>query len=167
MSSRHKFTVQTTRQKRLAHGDNAVAYIFCHVACFVEVPSNFLSKNMSSAQLRLYLHKTDRSRFIISTFRHFCLKTRFQHMWRPTEHWTTLIHLYYDIPEALQFDGNDLRRELAKDPTMKFDIKRDHRVPNLHGIYHDRYKPGKQTINCYYACKPGEEHVHAPPTGKW
>jgi len=77
------------------------------------------------------------------------------------------MHLYYDIPKALQFDGNDLKEQLRKDPAMQIDIKRDHRLPNLHGIYHDRYKPGKQTINCYYACKPGEEHVHAPPTGKW
>jgi hypothetical protein len=30
MSARHIFTAQTTRQKRLAHGDNAVAYFFCH-----------------------------------------------------------------------------------------------------------------------------------------
>jgi hypothetical protein len=29
MSARHNFTAQTTRQKRLAHGDNAVAYFFC------------------------------------------------------------------------------------------------------------------------------------------
>jgi hypothetical protein len=77
------------------------------------------------------------------------------------------MHLYYDIPKALQFDGNDLKEQLRKDPAMQIDIKRDHRLPNLHGIYHDRYKPGKQTINCYYACKPGKEHVHAPPIGKW
>jgi hypothetical protein len=30
MSARHIFTAQTTRQKRLAHGDNAVTYFFCH-----------------------------------------------------------------------------------------------------------------------------------------
>jgi hypothetical protein len=30
MSARHNFTAQTTRQKRLAHGNNAVAYFFCH-----------------------------------------------------------------------------------------------------------------------------------------
>jgi hypothetical protein len=29
MSARHIFTAQTTRQKRLSHGDNAVAYFFC------------------------------------------------------------------------------------------------------------------------------------------
>ena len=152
MLSRHNFTVQTTRQKRLAHDDNAVAYFFCHVAFQPEVPSHYLSTNMSSAQLRLYLRPEDRSRFIISTFRDFCRKTRFQHKWRPTEHWTALMHLYYDIPKALQYDGNDLKEQLRKDLAMQIDIKRDHRLPNLHGIYHDRYKPGKQTINCYYAC---------------
>jgi hypothetical protein len=29
MPARHNFTAQTTRQKRFAHGDNAVAYFFC------------------------------------------------------------------------------------------------------------------------------------------
>jgi hypothetical protein len=167
VSSRHIFSVQTTRKKRLAHGGCTLLSPAVHVACFLEVPSNFLSTTMSSSQLRLYLQKTDRSRFIISTFKHFCRNTRFQHKWRPTEHWTALIHLYYDIPKALQFDGNDLKRELGKDPTMKFDIKRDHKLPNLHGIYYDKYKPATQTIHCYYACKPGEEHVIAPPMGKW
>ena len=28
MSARHNFTAQITRQQRLAHGDNAVAYFF-------------------------------------------------------------------------------------------------------------------------------------------
>jgi hypothetical protein len=28
MPARHNFTAQTTRQKRLAHGDNTVAYFF-------------------------------------------------------------------------------------------------------------------------------------------
>jgi hypothetical protein len=51
---------------------------------------------------------------------------------------------------------------------MRIDIKRHHKLPNLHGIYHDQYRPDtKKNIHCYYACKPGEEHVHAPPTEKW
>jgi hypothetical protein len=79
-----------------------------------------------------------------------------------------LIHVYYDIPKPLKFNGNDLKDELRKDPTMKMDIKRDRMLPNLHGIYHDQYRPCKQqTVHCYYACKPGKEHVHAPPTEKW
>jgi hypothetical protein len=48
MSSRHNFTAQTTRQKRLAHGDNAVAYFFCHTSYQVEskhlIASSILSK---------------------------------------------------------------------------------------------------------------------------
>jgi hypothetical protein len=70
------------------------------------------------------------------------------------------MHLYYDIPEPLKFNGNDLKDELRKDPAMKMDIKRDQKLPNLHGIYHDQYN-----VHCYYACKPGKEHVHAPATG--
>ena len=168
VSSRHNFTVQTTRQKRLAHGDNAVAYIFCHVAFQLVVPSKFLSTNMSSAQMILFHKPRDRSRFILGTFRHFCRMTRFQHKWRPAEHWTALMHLYYDIPESLRFNGDDLKDELRRDPAMRIDIKRHHKLPNLHGIYHDQYRPDKKkNIHCYYACKPGEEHVHAPPTGKW
>jgi hypothetical protein len=78
------------------------------------------------------------------------------------------MHLYYDIPESLRFNGNDLKDQLRKDPAMKIDIKRDQRIPNFHGIYHDQYRPKKkQTVHCYYVCKPGEEHVIAPPTGKW
>jgi hypothetical protein len=75
--------------------------------------------------------------------------------------------LYYDIPEHLKFNGNDLKDELRKDPAIKIDITRDQKLPNLHGIYHDQYRPGKQNVHCYYACKPGTEHVHAPTTGKW
>ena len=137
-----------------------------HVACQLEVPIAKLSTNMSSAQMRLYLKPTDRSRFILGTFRHCCRETRFQHKWRPTEHWTALMHLYYDIPEPRKFNGNDLKDELRKDPAMKIDIKRDQKLPNLYGIYHDQYRPGKQNVHCYYACKPGKEHVHAPTTGK-
>jgi hypothetical protein len=125
-----------------------------------------LSKNMSSAQLRLSLQHADRSRFILSTFKHFCRVTRFQRKWRPAEHWTALMHLYYDIPEPLKFNGNDLSNVLRKDPVMQNEIKRDQNLPNLHGIYHDQYKPGKWNTHCYYACKPGEEYVHALPTGK-
>jgi hypothetical protein len=78
------------------------------------------------------------------------------------------MHLYYDIPMQLKFNGNDLNNALRKDPAMKNDIKRDQKLPNVYGIYHDHYKPVGQNIHCYYACKPGEEYVHAPPTGnKW
>jgi hypothetical protein len=52
---------------------------------------------------------------------------------------------------------------------MKIDIKRDQKLPNLYGMYHDhahQYRPGKQIVRCYYACKPGKEHVHAPTIGK-
>jgi hypothetical protein len=46
MSARHNFTAQTTRQKRLAHGDNAVAYFFCHSSAQVDpkhlIPSSIL-----------------------------------------------------------------------------------------------------------------------------
>jgi hypothetical protein len=58
----------------------------------------FLSINMSYCQMRLYLKPTDRSRFILGTFRHFCRAKRFQRKWRPTEHWTALMHLYYEYP---------------------------------------------------------------------
>ena len=55
-----------------------------------------------------------------------------------------------------------------KDPVMQNEIKQDQNLPNLHGIYHDKYKPGKQNTHCYYACKPGEEYVHAlPKEKKW
>jgi hypothetical protein len=30
MSARQNFTAQTTREKRLAHGNNAITYFFCH-----------------------------------------------------------------------------------------------------------------------------------------
>jgi hypothetical protein len=45
------------------------------------------------------------------------------------------MHLYYDIPKALQFNGNDLKEELRKDLAMKNDIKPDHKVPNAYGTY--------------------------------
>ena len=77
------------------------------------------------------------------------------------------MHLYFDIPEPLKLNGNDLKDELRKDPAMQIDIKRDQKLPNLYGIYHDQYRPGKQNVHCYYACKPGKEHIHAPPIGKW
>jgi hypothetical protein len=94
--------------------------------------ASFLSTNMSSTQMRLCLQQRDKSRFILGTFRHFCRETRFQRKWRPTEHWTALMHLYYDIPMQLKFNGNDLNNALRKDPAMKNDIKRDQKLPNLH-----------------------------------
>jgi hypothetical protein len=33
------------------------------------------------------------------------------------------MHLYYDIPELLKFNGNDLKDELSRDKAMKMDIK--------------------------------------------
>jgi hypothetical protein len=123
---------------------------------------------MSSAQLRLYLKPEDQSRFILGTFKHFSRERRFQRKWQPTEHWTALMHMYYDKPEPLKCNGNNLKDELRKDPVMKTNIKQDHKLPNLHGIYHDQYRPGKQNIHCYYACKPVKAHVYAPSTGeKW
>jgi hypothetical protein len=77
------------------------------------------------------------------------------------------MHSYYDIPVHLKLNGNDLKDELRKVPAMKMDIKRDQNLPNFHGIYHDQCRPGTgQNIHCYYACKPVEEHVLAPPTRK-
>ena len=35
------------------------------------------------------------------------------------------MHLYYDIPKPLKFNGNDLKDELRKDRAMEMDIKRD------------------------------------------
>jgi hypothetical protein len=90
---------------------------------------------MSSAQMTLYLKPEDQSWFILSTLRHFSHKTRFQRKWRPTEHWTTLMHLYHDIPEPLKFNGNDLKDALGRDKAMKKDIKQNHNLPNLHTEY--------------------------------
>jgi hypothetical protein len=52
------------------------------------------------------------------------------------------MHLYYDIPEPIEFNGSDLGNVLRKDPAMQNEIKRDQNLPNLLGIYHDQYKPG-------------------------
>jgi hypothetical protein len=128
--------------------------------------ASFLSTNMSFTQMRLCLQQTDRFRFILGIFRHFCRETRFQRKWRPTEHGTTLKHLYHDIPEPLKFNGNDLSNVLRKDPSMQNEIKRDQNLPNLHGIYRDQYKPSWQNTHRCYVCKPGEEYVHATPKGK-
>jgi hypothetical protein len=54
------------------------------------------------------------------------------------------MHLYYDIPESLRFNGDDLKDELRRDLTMWIDIKQQHKLPNLHGIYHDQYRPIKR-----------------------
>jgi hypothetical protein len=48
---------------------------------------------------------------------------------------------------------------------MKIDINRDHKLPNLRGVYRDQHIPCKQ-VHRYHACKPGEERVHAPPQGR-
>jgi hypothetical protein len=47
----------------------------------------------------------------------------------------TLMHLYYDIPELLTFNGNDLKDELRKDKATKMDIKQDGRLSNLQMVY--------------------------------
>ena len=44
------------------------------------------------------------------------------------------MHLYYDIPEPLKFNGNDLNDELRRDKAMKKDIKQNHKLPNLHMV---------------------------------
>jgi hypothetical protein len=85
--------------------------------------------------------------------------------WDVTNHITTLMHLYHDIPEPLKFNGNDLSNVLRKDPSMQNEIKQDQNLPNLHGIYHDQYKLSWWNTHCYYACKPSKEYVHAPPKG--
>ena len=77
---------------------------------------------------------TNRSWFILGTFKHFCCVTCFQCKWCPAEHWTALMHLYYDIPEPLKFNGNDLNDELRRDKTIKMDIKQNHKLPNLHMV---------------------------------
>jgi hypothetical protein len=92
--------------------------------------------------MRLCLQQRDQFWFILGIFRHFCHATGFQRKWRPTEHWTTLMQLYHDIPERLKFNGNDLSNVLQKDPSMQNEIKQDQDLPNLHGIYRDQYKPG-------------------------
>jgi hypothetical protein len=96
--------------------------------------ASFLSTNMSFTQMRLCLQQTDQFWFILGIYRHFCHETRFQRKWRPVEHLTALMHLYYDIPELLKFKGNDLNDELRRDKTMKMDIKQNHKLPNLHMV---------------------------------
>ena len=49
---------------------------------------------------------------------------------------------------------------------MSVDTRRDHNLPNMHGIYHGQYKTGNKNVHCYYACEPGQEYVYAPPQGK-
>jgi hypothetical protein len=71
---------------------------------------------------------------ILGMFKHLCRVNRFQRKWRPAEHWTALIHLYYDIPEPLKFNGNDLNDELRRDKAMEMDIKQNHKLPNLHMV---------------------------------
>jgi hypothetical protein len=93
-----------------------------------------MSTNMSSVQVRLSIQHADRSRFILGTFKLFCHVTRFQRKWRPAEHWTALMHVYYDIPEPLKFNGSDLSNVLRKVPAIQNEIKRDQNLPNLHGI---------------------------------
>ena len=147
---------------------SGIALSFSPRCCRAGADASFLSKNMSSSQMRLSLQHANRSWFILGTFKHFCRVTHFQRKWRPTEHWTTLMQLYHVIPEPLKFNGNDLSNVLRKDPSMQIEIKWDQDLPNFHGIYRDQYKPGWRKTHCYYACKPGEEYVHAlPKEKKW
>ena len=53
MSARHNFTAQTTRQKRLAHGDNATAYFFCSDVLPMSAPSP-LAAPPPASELRRY-----------------------------------------------------------------------------------------------------------------
>jgi hypothetical protein len=99
--------------------------------CCAGADASFLSTNMSSAQLRLSLQHADRSWFILGTFKHFGCATHFQCKWHPAEHWMAQMHLWYDIPEPLKFNGNDLNDELRRDKAMKMDIKQNHKLPNL------------------------------------
>jgi hypothetical protein len=49
MPAHHNFTTQTTRQKRLAHGNNAVAYFFCHSSGQVDPKHLFASSAIGNA----------------------------------------------------------------------------------------------------------------------
>jgi hypothetical protein len=66
------------------------------------------------------------------------------------------MHLKYDIPEPLKFNGSDLSNVLRKDPAMKDEIKQDQKLSNWNGIYHDQYKSGGRNTHCYNACQPGK-----------
>jgi len=78
--------------------------------------------------------------------------------------------MWFTIPEALQFDGNDLNSALRSDPALKLDIEAEKLAPHHYGIYHDTYWPrvgGSRKTHCYYLCDPdGKERVNSPPVGK-
>ena len=77
--------------------------------------------------------------------------------------------MWFTIPEALKFDGNDLNNALLKDAALKLDIEAEKSAPNQFGIYHNthRRRYGKGRTHCYYLCDPGNECITSPPVGKW
>jgi hypothetical protein len=65
--------------------------------------------------------------------------------------------------EAGEYNYDEMKRWSR---SMKINIKRNHKLPNLCGrVYRYQHIPGKQ-VHCYHAWKPGEERVHAPPQGR-
>jgi hypothetical protein len=84
------------------------------------------------------------------------------------DHLATLCHIWFTIPEPLQFNGNDLNNALLKDPALKLDIQADKSAPNQFGIYHNTYRTrGANRSHCYYLGDPDhKECVKSPPIGK-
>jgi hypothetical protein len=113
-------------------------------------------------QASFLIHPGERSRFIRSTLKRLCREPRFRHQWRPADHLATLCHIWFTIPEPLQFNGNDLNNALLKDPALKLDIQVDKSAPNQFGIYHNTYWPSdaNRKIHFYYLC----EHTFLPIT---
>jgi hypothetical protein len=91
-------------------------------------------------QSLLWVHWGERSCFILSTLKHLCRKRRFRHQWRHANHLASICHAWYSIPELLQFNENDLKNALQKDPALTLDIKAEKSSPNQFGIYHDTYR---------------------------
>jgi hypothetical protein len=100
MPARHNFTAQTTRQKRLSNGDNAVAYFFCCSSS--RGPKTFIRFFIHlKIQFRLWVLPEERSRFMLSTLNHLCREQHFRHRWRPVNHLATLCHEWLTIPKPL------------------------------------------------------------------
>jgi hypothetical protein len=81
-----------------------------------------------------------------STLKHMCRERRFRHQWRRADDLASLWHARYSVPEPLQFNGNDLKNALQKDPALTFDIKAEKSAPNQFETYHDTYWPRGATV---------------------